>query len=175
MALLETEIDMSNIDPSKPREVLPPGWYKVIIEESEVKPTKKAASAIEYNETSNPAFNDKILVIPFKVIEGEHTARIVFNNYNYVNSNQTAQEIARKDVAALRTAIGIPKEKPFRDSDELHHKPLQVLLEVEKKEGQTPRNVVKGYRPIGEAIAASPGMSSGVAKTTPAQPAWNRK
>ncbi len=170
MAYLHEEIDFSEIEPSTSRELMQPGWQKAEIVESDVKPTKKASAAQEYNETSNPNFNDKALHLTFRIIDGEHKGRNVWGSYNYIHNSATAQEIARKEVAAIRQAIGIPKDRSFRDSNELHNRPLMIFVDVEKSEGYKPKNVITGYKAI-EASATTPAPAT----AAPATPAWNRQ
>lgn len=174
MAYLGQEFDASQVDPSKPREVVPPGWYKAVIEASDVKPTSKAQKAIEYG--GGPEAGDKLLTMTFKVVEGDYKDSLIFNNLNLVNSNPVAQEIAQKDFSAICHAIGKLKVK---DSSELHNRPLMIKVDVEKKEGYNPRNIVKGYEAVGGASSsgAPASTASGSAPATGAKttPSWAQK
>lgn len=157
--------DASTVEPSKPREVIPPGEYTAIVEASDVKPTKKAKEDIQYG---GPAANDKLLELTLKVIEGEFAGSMIWERMNIVNVNPQAQEIAQRDLSALCHAVGKLKVK---DSAELHNKPIRIKVDVEKKEGYNPRNVVKGYSPLGGASAAQASSVPAAAAT----PAWGRK
>src|SRR5689334_9077021 len=97
------DFDASTVEPAKPREVIPPGWYTAIVDASDVKPTKKAIEDEQYN---GPAANDRLLAMTFRVIDGEHKDALIFNNLNIVNSNPQAQEIAQRDLSALCHAVG---------------------------------------------------------------------
>ncbi|WP_435008008.1 DUF669 domain-containing protein [Tundrisphaera lichenicola] len=171
MAFLGQEFNAEAIEPSKPRENIPPGWYKAIIEASDVKPTKKAAEAQQYG---SEGANDRLLAMTFKVIEGAFDGALIFNNLNIVNSNPVAQEIAQKDFSAICHAIGKLRVK---DSNELHNRPLMIKVDVEKKEGYNARNIIKGYEAVGGASSASAPASTGTAAATGAKaaPAWAKK
>ncbi|MFO0906803.1 MAG: DUF669 domain-containing protein [Isosphaeraceae bacterium] len=167
MAFLGNEFDASQVEPSKPREVIPPNWYTAIVDASDVKPTKKAQEDEQYG---GPAANDKLLALTFRVVEGDHKDALIFTNLNIVNVNPQAQEIAQRDLSALCHAVGKLK---IKDSSELHNKPLRIKVDVEKKEGFNPRNIIKGYEPAGG--AAGTGVASAAVAKPAAQPAWNRK
>ncbi len=169
MAYLGQEFDATQVDPSKPREVIPPGWYKAIIEASDVKPTKKASEAQQYG---TEGANDRLLAMTFKVIEGSFDGALIFNNLNLVNSNPVAQEIAQKDFSAICHAVGKLKVK---DSNELHNRPMMIKVDVEKKEGYNARNIIKGYEALGGATSAQTASAAGgspAVATGASKPAW---
>ena|ERR1700722_20284655 len=168
MAFLGSEFDATTVEPSKPREVISPGWYTAIVDASDVKPTKKAQEAEQYG---GPGAEDRLLALTFRVVEGEHKDSLIFTNLNIVNGNPQAQEIAQRELSALCHAVGKLKVK---DSAELHNKPLRIKVDVEKKEGYNPRNIVKGYEPAAGAQVAGSAPSATVA-TAPAKPAWATK
>ncbi len=161
--------DASQVEPSKPREVLPPDWYTAIVDASDVKPTKKAAEAEQYGGDNA---GDRLLALTFRVIEGPHKDALVFTNLNIINGNPQAQEIAQRELSALCHAVGKLKVK---DSSELHNKPIRIKLDVEKKEGYNPRNVVKGYEPAEKQGAGTAATSGARPATASAQPAWAKK
>jgi hypothetical protein len=171
MAYLGAEFDASQVEPSKPREVVPPGWYKAIIEASDVKPTKKAQEATQYG---GPEANDRLLTLSFRVIEGDHKDALIFSNLNIVNTNPQAQEIGQRELSAVCHAVGKLKVK---DSSELHNKPLMIKVDVERKEGYNPRNVIKGFEAVGsEGVSSVVGAPTGSAPAgAKAAPAWARK
>lgn len=167
MAFLGQEFDSTQVEPSKPRDVIPPGTYMSYIDASDMKPTKKAQADEAYG---GPAANDRLLALTFKIVGGEHDGALVFNNLNIMNSNPTAQEIAQKDLSAICRAIG--KER-IKDSNELHNKPMQITVDVERKEGYSPKNIIKGYKSVGsEAVAPA---ATGEAPKPAAKPAWAAK
>jgi hypothetical protein len=167
MAYLGKEFDATTVEPSAAREVIPPGWYTALVETSDVKPTKKAVEAEKYGTAGA---NDRLLELTFKVIEGEHKGSTVWERLNIVNSNPVAQEIAEKDFSALCHAIGKLRVK---DSSELHHQPMLIKVDVEQKEGYSARNVIKGFKPVGEKTVA--GTVTSAPTTAKAAPAWSKK
>jgi hypothetical protein len=160
------DFDASQVEPSKPREVIPPDWYTAIIDASDVKPTKKAQEAEQYGGEGK---DDRLLALTFRVIEGQYKDALIFTNLNIVNGNPQAQEIAQRDLSAICHALGKIK---VRDSSELHNRPLRIKVDVEKKEGYNPRNIVKGYEPAGGGAGAAPVSSPAAAA---AKPAWAAK
>lgn len=171
MAFLGKEFDASQVDPAAPRDVIPPGWYTAVIEASDVKKTKKAEEAEKYGQ---PGANDRLLELTFKVADGQHKGAMVWERLNLINSNPVAQEIAERDFSAICHAIGRLR---VRDSSELHFQPLLIKVDVEQKEGYSPRNIIKGYKAVGEANApAATGQPAAAgAPAAKAAPAWARK
>ena len=53
----------------------------------------------------------------FEIVEGDHAGRKVFDNFNVVNANETAQKIGREQLANLCDALDISKE--FTDEIDL--------------------------------------------------------
>lgn len=110
---------------------LPAGWYEAEVTKSEIKPTKSGG---------------QMLSVAFKIIEGEFAKRVVYANYNLVNANPQAVEIAKRELAALCDAAGIDE---IEDSAELHGIPIQIKLKIEEGNAQYPdRNAVSGYKSV---------------------------
>jgi len=110
-------------------DVMPAGWYEAEVVKSELKTTK--------------AGNGKYLSLQLKIIDGEYKGRFVFANLNLVNPNQTAVEIAEKELATLCRACGLDT---IEDSAELHGIPIGVKLGVKPETAQWPaKNEIKGY------------------------------
>lgn len=154
MANLGYEFDATQVEPSQPLEALPPGEYVAQVKNSEMKPTK--------------AQTGQYLQLDFEVTEGEHRGRLFFARLNLDNPNQTAVEIAHRELSAICHAVGLMK---VRDSSQLHYKKMLVRLDVEKRDGYSAQNVVKGYKPLdgGQGQAAA---SSGDAAPAVKKPAW---
>jgi len=94
------------IEPSSSFDPIPAGWYKAIISNSEMKPTRDG-----YGE---------YLSLTLQIIEGQYENRLVFARLNLKNANDKAVDIARKDLAAICRAVGVMSPK---SSEELHDKP----------------------------------------------------
>lgn len=157
--------DATNIEPSKPRENLPPGTYVAYIDASDIKPTKKANDDSAYG---GPAANDKLLALTFKIAEGEYEGAVIFTNLNIVNVNPVAQEIAQRDFSAICHAVGKLRVK---DSGELHNKKMKIKVDVEKKENFSARNIIKGY----EALDSGAKSVTPAAPVSAAKPSWAAK
>lgn len=85
-----------------PRELLPAGRYTL------------QANKVEQHWNDRGGF---MLKAEFEVFDGDHAGRKVFENYNVVNTNETAQKIGREQLANLCDAIDISKE--FTDEIDL--------------------------------------------------------
>lgn len=169
--------DANQVKPLESFELLPAGWYQVIITDSAMKPTKN---------------NDgEFLELVFTVIEGEHEGRKIWDRLNLNNANQTAVEIAQRALSAICRSVGVMTPS---DSTELHDRPLEIKVSVtppkKDEEGDVKfqaKNEVKGYRALGEAGVGAAAASGGTANrgrapagaattTAPAKatPPWKR-
>lgn len=95
-------------DPGK----LPTGEYLALIIDSDMKPTNDNTG--EYLE------------LTYEVIDGPLKGRKHWERLNLKNTNATTVEIANRQFASLREAIGVPNP---RDSQELHNKPHIIRVE----------------------------------------------
>ena len=159
MAYLHQEFDASQVEPSRPLEALPPGEYIAQIKNSEMKPTKKE--------------DGKYLNLELEVMDGEFKGRMFFERLNLDNPNQMAVDIAYKTLSAICHAAGVMK---IKDSNQLHYKPMLVRLDVEKREGYDPQNVVKAYKPLnGTGEGANPVSVASAAGASASRPSWAAK
>src|SRR3954469_14709774 len=92
MANLGGTFDATGVEPSAPREALPPGDYTVQIVQSEMRVTK--------------AGNGRMLWLDMEVLEGQLQGRHVYDQLNLVNANPTAVEIAQRTLSAICHAVG---------------------------------------------------------------------
>lgn len=119
-----------NVEPNAPREPIPAGWYKCVIEASEEKPTK--------------AQTGSYLQLTMQVIEGDHAGRKVIDRLNLNNPNQTAVEIAQRTLSSICRAVGVMTP---RDSHDLHDKPMMVKVKVKPASGDySANNEVDDYQ-----------------------------
>jgi hypothetical protein len=146
-------------------EALPAGWYKVMMESSEMKPTKDN--------------NGSYLECKYKILDGVHNGKSVFGRLNLRNVNAQAQEIAYKQLSAICHATGILQ---VADSAQLHNIPLQIKLKLReaRKELDAQGNVVKeyeasneisAYKNINEQVGA-PAVGGFPAQVAPPAPAF---
>jgi len=118
------------IEPSSSFDPIPAGWYKAIISNSEMKPTRDG-----YGE---------YLSLTLQIIEGQYENRLVFARLNLKNANDKAVDIARKDLAAICRAVGVMSPK---SSEELHDKPLMIKVKIRPASGEyDASNDVGGYK-----------------------------
>lgn len=172
MARFGDTFDASAVEPSAPREIIPPGEYKAYIVASEMKTTK--------------AGNGQFLALDFAIIEGEHEHRHLFANLNLINPNAQAVEIAERDLSAICRAIG---RMQVSDSEELHNLPLTIVVKVRPagpdKQGihREAQNEIGGYKPASGPAPAGynkPAAAPRAAATPPpaatkaATPPWRK-
>lgn len=146
MAFLGKTFDATTVEPSAPRELLPPGDYLVQIVESEMKQTRDG--------------NGSYLALTLDVMEGEHAGRKLLDNLNLINSNQQAVEIAQRTLSAICHATG---KLQVSDSEVLHFIPMMVKVAVENdsRDKHLPphekrkQNAVKGYKAAGGSMPAA--------------------
>lgn len=143
--------DATQVAPREDFSPIPVGEYVVQIIDSDVKPTKSG--------------NGHRLELTFEVMDGEYKGRRVFEGLNLDNPNPKTVEIAQRELSAICHAIG---KLQVSDSQELHYKPLVIRVDIEERDGYSPRNVVKAYK----AVAAG-GVGNAPAGAAPSAPAVN--
>ena len=154
--------DAETVEPNKPFEILPAGWYPVQFVKSEVKDTKSGGSQ---------------LALDAQVLDGhEYAGRHIFVRLNLWNANPKAVEIAQRDLSAICRAVGVLK---VDDSEALHMIPLAIKLKVRPAEGSYGEsNDTSGFDSIAArfpssapAPVAKPAAKAPVASATP----WKKK
>ena len=146
---------------------VPPGDYKVIVVESEMKPTKSG--------TGN------YLQLELEIIEGEHTGRKVIERLNIDNPNTQAVDIAQRSLNSICVAVG---KMSITDSNELHSIPMIAVIKVDAakpymKDGVQqdglPGNSIRTYKPIGAAASTfAASTPSPAASNVNSSPPWKR-
>lgn len=115
-------------------EPIPAGWYLAQITKSEMKATK--------------AGTGKYLTCQLKVLDGEFKGRYLFNLLNLINPNQTAVEIAQKELASMCEACGLDE---IEDSTELHGIDMAIRVSIKPADANyPPKNEIKAYKPAAE-------------------------
>lgn len=129
---------------------VPAGWYNVMVDESEVKPTRDGMGAR--------------LAVRFAIMDGQYAKRKLFTGFNIRNANPVAQEIAFKQLSALAHAVGVLQ---VADSSQLHGIPLKVRVKVKAASGEyDASNDITAYKNINEQVdtgAAGGGVPAGFA------------
>ncbi len=74
----------------------------------------------------------KFLQAGIQITEGEHEGRIVFARFHLKSAVAATVLIAQRELASLCAALGIGA---LKDSEQLHDKPLTVVLGVKRRDG----------------------------------------
>lgn len=142
--------DASQVPEQQEFAALPEGDYVVIATASEMKATKNGLG--------------QFLQFTFEVLDGPAKGRKLWARLNIHNPNQTAVDIAQRELAAICRAVGVIKPS---DSSELHNRPMLVTVGVEIDDRKRENNTIKKYAPVtGAPIPAAPVASA----TAPAAP-----
>jgi Protein of unknown function (DUF669) len=143
------EFDASQVEPQAGFEVIPPGWYNVMIDESEMRPTRDNTS--EY------------LQLRYTVIDGQYANRKLFERLHIANANPVAREIAYKQLSAIAHSVGVLQ---VADSQQLHGIPLKVKVRIRKDPDgfYDDQNDVRDYKSMNE---QTPSTNSAQGGATP--------
>jgi len=119
-------INLGDIDGGNDFDLMPDGWYKARVNDSESKTSKAGNNFIKWEF----------------LIEGpSHAGRKVWDNMVLNN------EFALKRLKAMAIACGFLEDTNLADSEELHGKLLQIKLGVEEgKDGYDDKNKVVAFR-----------------------------
>ncbi|WP_448510115.1 DUF669 domain-containing protein [Immundisolibacter sp.] len=150
--------DASQVPEQQEFSALPEGQYVVIATASEMKPTKSGIG--------------QFLQFTFEVLDGPQKGRKLWARLNLVNPNQTAVDIAQRELGAICRAVNVIKPS---DSAELHNKPMLITVAVEIDDRKRESNIIKKYKPVsagaGAPAAAAPTASGGAPWSSKAAPA----
>lgn len=135
--------DASQVPEQMEFTALPEGQYVVIATASEMKPTKNGQG--------------QFLQFTFEVLDGPRKGGKVWARLNLINQNQTAVDIAQRELGAICRAVGIIKPN---DSAELHNRPLLITVAVEVDDRKREGNVIKKYEAVNAGGAAPVGNAA---------------
>jgi hypothetical protein len=158
--------DARTVKPQTEFTPLIPGMYKVVIEASEIKPTR--------------ANNGGFVEIKLKVIEGELTGRMIYERLNIWNDNEMAVNIAKATLSSICHVTGVYVLNSIADFKNLHNIPMFINVDYSyPKDSKEPNgNRIKGYKDINgnDPGKSSPGPSQPAqqAAQQPAQQAWGQ-
>ncbi len=133
--------------------VVPPGWYTVVIKESEV--------------ARNKADTGTLLTLKYEVLTGEHAGETIIDRINIIHQKDIVQRIGQSTLAKICKASGFTGK--LTDSSQLHGRQLEVKVSVEEFESNKEpgkmlkSNQVNDYRKPGSGAALSV-MSGGQQK-----------
>jgi hypothetical protein len=136
--------DASQVPDGPERGAIPEGQYVVIAVASEMKPTKTGTG--------------QYLQITFEVLDGPRKGAKIWSRLNLMNANQTAVDIAKRELADICKAVGVIRPN---DSAELHNKPLLATVVVEVDDRRRENNSISKYEALnggapGATFAAPP-------------------
>lgn len=152
--------DASQVPEQQEFSALPEGQYVVIATASEMKPTKSGTGSY--------------LQFTFEVLDGPCKGRKVWARLNLQNPNQTAVDIAQRELGAICRAVGVIKPM---DSSELHNRPLMITVGVEVDDKKREGNIIKKYEGVSggqAAAAAAPRPAAPAPAAAPAVAPWMR-
>lgn len=143
--------DAREHEPTGGPDALPAGEYLAMATDSEMKSTKSG--------------NGKYLQIAWKVLDGPHEGRMLWSRLNLENPNQTAVDIAKRELSAICHAVGVLRPKR---SEELHGVPVMLRVGVRKRPDTGDlSNEVKGYKPASGSKPEKP-----ITKKSEDSPPW---
>ena len=147
--------DASQVAPDTgAQDALPAGWYDVVMEASEMKPTK---------DNSGAYLECKLNVIAPQNFQGKK----IYTRLNLRNANATAQEIGYKQLSAICHAVGVLQ---VADSAQLHNIPFKVKLKLRPADDRyDASNEVTAYKNINEQVGA-PAVAGFPAPAAPMAP-----
>lgn len=141
-------------------ELLPDGWYNVVIDEAETKETK--------------AGTGMYIKLKLKVTGPTHSNRVLYTNINIQNPNEVAQRIGLEQLRAIMQAGGLAN---VEDTDQLIG--INVCAKVgtqPAQKGYEAQNQVKAFKPISGDTPIQNTVSHQPTPATPASsaPPWAR-
>jgi len=139
--------------PQSGYEPRPAGDYTMQVVNSDMRTTKSGTG--------------QYLWLEFDILSGPVRGKF-FERLNLFNDNTKAVEIANRQLSAICNAVGLVA---LQDSEQLHMKPLKVVLKVaESKDGSLQNNAK--YLPLNAAPAAA--APAPAAPAAPAAKPWER-
>lgn len=143
--MAQLNFDASQVAPHVGFETIPAGWYNVMVDESELKPTRDGAGTR--------------LNFRYVVLDGQYQGRKLFHGLNLQHSNAQTVEIAYKQLSALAHAVGVLQ---VADSTQLHNRPLKIKVKVRPagKDAngidREEQNDISQWKNINEQVGAAP-------------------
>jgi len=115
---------------------IPEGKYLVVSDEAEIK--------------SNKAGTGEMIAVKFRVIQGEHEGKMLFENYNIKHENQRAVEIALSKVKDFMLSAGAKSFVLNTATDLVGLKAVAVVKHRKDQNGET-RASISYFKPVGDA------------------------
>lgn len=138
--MAQFQFDATGVPPSTGFDVVPAGWYNVMVDETEFKPTNDGAGTR--------------LNIRYTILDGQYQGRKLFHGLNIQNANAKTVEIAYQQLSALQHAIG---RLQITDTTQLHNCPLKIKVKIRPaKDGYDEQNDITQWKNINEQVGAAP-------------------
>jgi hypothetical protein len=138
--MAQLNFDASRVEPATGFDAVPAGWYNVMVDQSELKPT---------NDGAGTRLNFR-----YVILDGQYQGRKIFHGLNLQNANPQTVEIAFKQLSALAHAVGILQ---VGDSTQLHNIPLKIKVKVRPADGKyDEQNDITQWKNINEQVGAAP-------------------
>jgi len=137
--LIGGELDPATVPAAKGFELVPPGWYNLLIEEAEAK---------------DASTGGKRIALVLQIVGGEHSGRKIFEGLNLVNANPQTELYAFQRLAEIGKALGIK----IRGTAQIIDKVVQgkVVIKKDKKHpDREPENQVAFYKAVEGTPAAA--------------------
>lgn len=137
--------DAKTVQPDEGRAgAIPAGWYKMVAETSELKPTQTGTGSY--------------LNIKYSIVEGAFSNTKVYHRFNLTNPNPTAVDIGQKQLSAFCHAVGVLQ---VSDTAMLHNRPFFAKLKIGAATGgYEAANEITAFRDINDSNAKA-GFSAG--------------
>lgn len=143
--MAQINFDASRVEPATGFDTVPAGWYNVMVDQSELKPT---------NDGAGTRLNFR-----YVILDGQYQGRKIFHGLNLQNANAQTVEIAFKQLSALAHAVG---HLQVGDSSELHNRPLKIKVKVRPADGKyDEQNDITQWKNINEQVGAAPPAAAG--------------
>ena len=128
-------------------EALPSAWYPIQMIEGLETPSSKNKANTYYAAI-------------FEVVDGPFKGRRLFTNFNFVNTNEKAVEIAYDHLDQIMSAVGVLK---ITDMSQLFNKPLMGKVKLVPAEMEDdgvsikydPKNELKAYKPLESGVTTA--------------------
>jgi len=134
-------------------EPIPAGDYVATITEADMKPTRRG--------------DGEYIKLTWQVQPGQHAhaGRLIWMNINWVNPNEAAVAIGKKQLASICRAVGLP-------ASEIANFELGMILGKPCKISVAIRDASNGYSPSNEIKRIAKHEGASVANSTMQQPPW---
>jgi len=155
------EMDPENLEQDYP--VVPKGWYKAIIEDSDFGRNKK--------NTGN------LLTLSYQIIDHPHFSGHKIRNYvSHGHEDKKTRNIASQTLNSILIAIGY-KESVLSDHEVLRNIPIEIEVGIRDGGEYGKQNIVKKHRAITTGQKPAVSQDQGVkehapAPAAPAKQAW---